>query len=110
MVAFVTVLICSEFISAGKVARIGSLPISARASCSSRSAICSATSSRGLRLCPLAESDLGGVLGPGFRNNHDLGHPGPSPRAQWPHQTAWETVFSNSWRIVAASLTAFLVG
>ena len=32
------------------------------------------------------------------------------PAPHWPHQQAWETVFSNSWRIVAASLTAFLVG
>jgi queuosine precursor transporter len=33
------------------------------------------------------------------------------PAAQaWPHQQAWETVFSNSWRIVSASLLAFLAG
>ena len=34
----------------------------------------------------------------------------PPAAPVWPHQQAWETVFSNSWRIVAASLTAFLVG
>ena len=32
------------------------------------------------------------------------------PAPEWVNQGAWETVFSNSWRIVAASLMAFLVG
>jgi uncharacterized integral membrane protein (TIGR00697 family) len=32
------------------------------------------------------------------------------PSESWPSQAAWETVFSNSWRIVAASLLAFLAG
>jgi uncharacterized integral membrane protein (TIGR00697 family) len=34
----------------------------------------------------------------------------PPAEPAWPNQKAWETVFSNSWRIVAASLFAFLAG
>ena len=33
-----------------------------------------------------------------------------APAPSWPNKRAWETVFSNSWRIVVASLTAFLIG
>ncbi|MFA7584904.1 MAG: queuosine precursor transporter [Novosphingobium sp.] len=32
------------------------------------------------------------------------------PAEGWPHQAAYEAVFGNSWRIVAASMTAFWVG
>lgn len=32
------------------------------------------------------------------------------PAEGWPHQAAYEAVFGNSWRIVAASMAAFWVG
>ena len=32
------------------------------------------------------------------------------PAADWPHQEAFETVFGNSWRVVAASMTAYFFG
>ena len=32
----------------------------------------------------------------------------PDPR--WPHQAAWETVFGGTWRIVAASMLGFFAG
>jgi uncharacterized integral membrane protein (TIGR00697 family) len=32
------------------------------------------------------------------------------PAEGWPHQSAYEAVFGNSWRIVIASMTAFWVG
>lgn len=32
------------------------------------------------------------------------------PAAQWPHQAAYEIAFGSTWRIVAASLTAYCVG
>lgn len=110
MVAFVTVLVCSEFIAAGKVAEFRSYPFGA-----------------GVVFFPLSYL-FGDILTEvyGYARSRKviwagfsalifatimtwviLGLP-PSP--DWPHQQAWETVFSNSWRIVAASLAAFLVG
>lgn len=32
------------------------------------------------------------------------------PAAMWPHQTAFETVFGNTWRIALASMFAYLCG
>jgi queuosine precursor transporter len=32
------------------------------------------------------------------------------PAADWPHQAAYETVFGSTWRIVAASIVAYLAG
>ena len=113
MVAFVTVLICSEFISAGKVARIGSVESRRGGRVLPAELPFRRRSHRGLRLCQVAESDLGRlILLPGVRNRHGLGDPLPSrpPHLTGRYQNAWETVFSNSWRIVGASLTAFLVG
>src|SRR5271168_4597156 len=110
MVAFVTVLICSEFIAAGKVARIGSFNFGA-----------------GVVFFPLSYL-FGDILTEvyGYARSRKVIWAGFSalifatimtwiilalpPAPQWPHQSAWETVFANSWRIVAASLTAFLVG
>ena len=110
MVAFVTVLICSEFISAGKVARIGSFSFGA-----------------GVVFFPLSYL-FGDILTEvyGYTRSRKVIWAGFSalifstimtwiilalpPAPKWSHQEAWETVFSNSWRIVAASLTAFLVG
>jgi queuosine precursor transporter len=110
MVAFVTVLICSNFIAAGKVARIGSVEFGA-----------------GVVFFPLSYL-FGDILTEvyGYARSRKVIWAGFSalvfatimtwiilglpPAPTWPRQQAWETVFSNSWRIVAASLTAFLVG
>jgi uncharacterized integral membrane protein (TIGR00697 family) len=110
MVAFVTVLICSEFISAGKVAQFRSYPFGA-----------------GVVFFPLSYL-FGDILTEvyGYARSRKVIWAGFSalifatvmtwiilalpPAPDWPDQKAWETVFSNSWRIVAASLTAFLVG
>ena len=110
MVAFVTVLICSEFIAAGKVARLGSFNFGA-----------------GVAFFPLSYL-FGDVLTEvyGYARSRKVIWAGFSslifctfmawvilalpPSESWPSQSAWETVFSNSWRIVAASLLAFLAG
>lgn len=110
MVAFVTVLICSEFIAASKVARIGSYNFGA-----------------GVVFFPLSYL-FGDILTEvyGYSRSRKVIWAGFSalifstfmawviltlpPSEGWPHQAAWETVFSNSWRIVAASLLAFLAG
>lgn len=110
MVAFVTVLICSEFIAAGKVARLGSFNFGA-----------------GVVFFPLSYL-FGDVLTEvyGYSRSRKVIWAGFSalvfstfmawviltlpPSESWPSQAAWETVFSNSWRIVAASLLAFLAG
>jgi uncharacterized integral membrane protein (TIGR00697 family) len=110
MVAFVTVLICSEFIAAGKVARFGPFNFGA-----------------GVVFFPLSYL-FGDVLTEvyGYARSRKVIWAGfsalvfstfmswvilrlPASEA-WPHQGAWETVFSNSWRIVTASLLAFLAG
>jgi queuosine precursor transporter len=110
MVAFVTVLICSEFIAAGKVAHFGAFKFGA-----------------GVVFFPLSYL-FGDILTEvyGYARSRKVIWAGFSalvfatimtwvilylpPATSWSHQEAWETVFSNSWRIVAASLTAFLVG
>jgi queuosine precursor transporter len=110
MAAFVTVLICSNFIAAGKVAQIGPLTFGA-----------------GVVFFPLSYL-FGDILTEvyGYARSRKVIWAGFSalvfatvmawiilalpPSSEWPSQQAWETVFSNSWRIVAASLTAFLVG
>jgi queuosine precursor transporter len=111
MAAFVTVLICSEFISASKVARLGSISFGA-----------------GVVFFPLSYL-FGDILTEvyGYARSRKVIWVGfaalafstlmtwvvlslPPAEPDWPHQGAWETVFSNSWRIVAASLLAFLVG
>jgi uncharacterized integral membrane protein (TIGR00697 family) len=110
MVAFVTVLLCSEFIAAGKVATLGSINFGA-----------------GVVFFPLSYL-FGDVLTEvyGYARSRKVIWAGfsalifatfmswviltlPASDA-WPHQAAWETVFSNSWRIVTASLLAFLAG
>jgi uncharacterized integral membrane protein (TIGR00697 family) len=111
MAAFVTVLICSEFIAASKVARIGSFEFGA-----------------GVVFFPLSYL-FGDILTEvyGYTRSRKVIWAGfsalvfstfmtwvvlslPPAAPAWPHQQAWETVFANSWRIVAASLTAFLAG
>jgi uncharacterized integral membrane protein (TIGR00697 family) len=111
MVAFVTVLICSEFIAASKVARIGSFEFGA-----------------GVVFFPLSYL-FGDILTEvyGYARSRKVIWAGfsalvfstfmtwvilalPPAAPAWPHQQAWETVFANSWRIVAASLLAFLAG
>lgn len=110
MVAFVTILICSEFIAAGKIARFGSYNFGA-----------------GVIFFPLSYL-FGDILTEvyGYRRSRKVIWSGFAalvfttfmtwvivtlpPAGGWPNQAAWETVFSNSWRIVAASLLAFIVG
>jgi queuosine precursor transporter len=111
MASFVTVLICSEFIAAGKVARLGSLEFGA-----------------GFAFFPLSYI-FGDILTEvyGYARSRKVIWTGfsalvfatvmawvilalPPAAPAWPNQSAWETVFANSWRIVAASLTAFLAG
>ncbi len=119
MAAFVTVLICSEFISAGKVARVNGFTFGA-----------------GVVFFPLSYlfgdilTEVYGyarsrkVIWAGFgalafstfmawvvvRLPADPKWAFPSDPEMVPNQLAWETVFGNSWRIVTASLIAFLAG
>ena len=66
MVAFVTVLICSNFIAAGKVARIGSFEFRRGRRVLPALLPVWRHPYGGLRLCSIAEGDLGGVLVPWF--------------------------------------------
>ena len=110
MVAFVTILICSNFIAAGKVATLGSYQFGA-----------------GVIFFPLSYL-FGDILTEvyGYRRSRKVIWAGFGalvftslmawvivtlpPSDGWKHQVAWETVFSNSWRIVAGSLIAFIIG
>jgi queuosine precursor transporter len=111
MASFVTVLICSEFIAAGKVARLGRFEFGA-----------------GVAFFPLSYI-FGDILTEvyGYARSRKVIWTGfsalifatvmawvilslPPAAPAWPNQAAWETVFANSWRIVGASLTAFLAG
>ena len=110
MVAFVTILICSSFIASSKRAHLGSFTFGA-----------------GVVFFPLSYL-FGDILTEvyGYRRSRRVIWSGFAalffstfmtwvivalpPAATWDHQAAWETVFSNSWRIVVASLTAFLIG
>lgn len=110
MAAFVTVLICSEFISASKVARVGRFSLGA-----------------GVVFFPLSYV-FGDILTEvyGYERSRKVIWAGFGalafatvmawvvvilpPDPAWKHQAAWETVFGNSWRIVLASLLAFVAG
>ena len=116
MVAFVTVLICSEFISASKIATVGGYTFGA-----------------GVIFFPLSYL-FGDILTEvyGYERSRKVIWAGfgslifstimawfvlslpPSPAwvnaSGQPNQPAWEAVFGNSWRIVGASLLAFVIG
>jgi len=110
MVAFVTVLICSEFMAAGKTAILGGFEFGA-----------------GVIFFPLSYL-FGDILTEvyGYRRSRKVIWAGFSalifttfmvwvivklpPADFWKSQSAWEAVFENSWRIVAASLVAYIIG
>jgi uncharacterized integral membrane protein (TIGR00697 family) len=110
MAAFVTVLICSEFISAGKVARIGTFSFGAGVVFFPLSYLFGdiLTEVYGYaRSRKVIWVGFGALAFATFMSWVVLSLP---PNPEWAHQAAWETVFGNSWRIVSASLVAFLVG
>ena len=110
MVAFVTVLICSEFISAGKVARVGTFYFGAGVVFFPLSYLFGdiLTEVYGYaRSRKVIWAGFGALAFATFMSWVVLALP---PTPTWPNQAAWETVFGNSWRIVAASLLAFLAG
>ncbi len=110
LVAFVTVLICSNMIAAGKVATLGGYSFGA-----------------GVVFFPLSYL-FGDILTEvyGYKRSRRVIWSGFSalvftaamawvivalpPSDKWDGQPAWERVFESSWRIVAASLTAFVIG
>jgi uncharacterized integral membrane protein (TIGR00697 family) len=110
MVAFVTILICSEFMAAGKVATLGGFKFGA-----------------GVIFFPLSYL-FGDILTEvyGYKRSRKVIWAGFSalifttfmvwvivslpPADDWKAQSAWKTVFENSWRIVAASLVAYIIG
>lgn len=110
MAAFVTVLICSEFISAGKIARIGNFSFGAGVVFFPLSYLFGdiLTEVYGYaRSRKVIWAGFGALAFATFMNWVVLSLPAdPS----WPNQGVWEIVFGNSWRIVSASLLAFLAG
>lgn len=110
MVAFVTVMICSEFVAAGKVANLGGFEFGA-----------------GVIFFPLSYL-FGDILTEvyGYRRSRRVIWAGFSslafatvmtwvivhlpPDPSFEKQPAYEAVFGSTWRIVAASLFAYIVG
>ena len=111
MVAFVTVLICSNFISASKVATLGGFTFGA-----------------GVVFFPLSYL-FGDILTEvyGYARSRKVIWAGfgalffatvmayvvvslPPAAAVWKNQEAWETVFGNTWRLVLASFIAYIIG
>ena len=110
MAAFVTVLICSEFFAASKVAKLGPFVFGA-----------------GVVFFPLSYI-FGDILTEvyGYARSRKVIWTGFAalgfatlmcwivvrlpPDSRWAHQQALETILGNTWRIVLASMTAYFAG
>jgi uncharacterized PurR-regulated membrane protein YhhQ (DUF165 family) len=114
MAAFVTILLLSNLIGAGKRAvvdlpLIGPWPFGAGVLFFPISYIIGdvLTEVYGYAHAPL---HLGGVLGDAVHGVHERGGGGPAPDQGWTGQTAYESVFGQTPRIVFASVAAFWCG
>jgi hypothetical protein len=114
MAAFVVILLLSNILGAGKVARStcrsSGCGRSAPASCSSRSLRHRRRPDRGLRLCPRAPLHLGRDRGLAVHGVHGWVVVALPPAADWTGQAAYEQVFGQVPRIVMASIIAFWAG
>ena len=110
MVAFVTVLICSEFISASKIARIGGFSFGAGVVFFPMSYIFGDILTEVYGYARSRKVIWAGFGALGFATFMSWVVLSLPADPAWPNQQAWQTVFGNSWRIVSASLLAFFVG
>lgn len=110
MAAFVTVLLCANLIGPGKVARIGPVTFGAGVLFFPISYIFGdiLTEVYGYaRARKVVWSGFAALAFASFMAAVVVAFP---PAPGWPHQSAYETVFGSTWRIVLASLVAFWAG
>ena len=110
MAAFVCIMICSNFIGAGKVFTVAGLsfgggilffPLSYLFGVVLTEVYCYSQAFR------VVWAGFGALLFASFVSWIVVQLP---PAEGWPHQAAYETVFGASWRIVAASLIGYFFG
>src|SRR3954452_5916370 len=110
MAAFVTVLLCSNLISAAKRVHVGPFVFGAGVVFFPLSYLFGdiLTEVYGYaRSRKVIWAGFGALAFATFMSWVVLALP---PNPQWTHRDSWETVFGNSWLIVSASLIAFLAG
>src|SRR6185436_9872701 len=110
MAAFVTVLLCSELIGAAKLATVGGVTFGSGVLFFPISYIFNdvLTEVYGYaRARKVVWAGFGAIIFASFMSYVVVSLP---PAAGWAGQAAYESVFGNTWRIVAASITAFFVG
>jgi uncharacterized integral membrane protein (TIGR00697 family) len=110
MVSFVTILLCSNMIGAGKVCEWNGFTFGAGIFFFPLSYVFGdiMTEVYGYaRARKIVWAGFGALIYATFMSEIILKMP---PSSQWPNQEAFETVFGSSWRIVLASLTAFFCG
>jgi queuosine precursor transporter len=110
MAAFVTVLLCSELIGAAKLATIGGFTFGSGVLFFPISYIFNdiLTEVYGFaRARKVVWAGFGATIFAAMMAYIVVSLP---PAADWGGQSAYETVFGSTWRIVAASITAFFAG
>ena len=110
MAAFVTVLLCANLIGASKVASLWGFTFGAGVLFFPISYVFGdvLTEVYGYaRARKVVWAGFSALIFASFMSWAILAFP---PAAGWEHQAAFETVFSNTWRIVLASLTAYFCG
>jgi len=110
MAAFVTVLLCSELIGAAKLSTVGGVTFGSGVLFFPISYIFNdvLTEVYGYaRARKVVWAGFGAIAFASFMSFVVVHLP---PAAGWKDQAAYESVFGNTWRIVAASITAFFAG
>lgn len=110
MVAFVTVLICSNLIGAGKVSQIAGYSVGAGVFFFPISYIFGDILTEVYGYARTRRVIWAGFAALGFASLMCWAVVALRPAPDWPHQAAYEVVYGQTPRIVAASLTAFWVG
>jgi uncharacterized integral membrane protein (TIGR00697 family) len=110
MVAFVTVLLCSSLIGVGKVSRIAGYSVGAAIFFFPISYIFGDILTEVYGYARTRRVIWAGFAALGFASLMSWAVIALPPAPDWPHQAAYVTVYGQTPRIVAASLTAFWAG
>jgi uncharacterized integral membrane protein (TIGR00697 family) len=110
MAAFVTILLCSNFISAAKRVTVGGLTFGAGVLFFPISYLFGDILTEVYGYARSRKVVWAGFGAMGFASLMSWIVLALPPDPTWPHQRAWETVFANSPRIVVASMLGFFAG
>jgi queuosine precursor transporter len=110
MAAFVTVLLCSSLIGVSKVTQIGGFSVGAAVFFFPISYIFGDVLTEVYGYARSRRVIWAGFAALIFASVMCWAVLAIPPAPAWPHQAAYETVYGSTWRIVAASLTAFWAG